>query len=170
MKSARPFSRGVQSGKVRAPNPGAQKDDEPHGNTPNSCEPERIPSQWSWHYRTLVHLRERLLRAPAEPSAARVTPDEMCGVEVLDHADQENDRELLWKKLENLDDKLFEVDCALQRIHDGVYGFCEKTGHPIPAERLRETPWARYALAETQPLKPELGPPRQPGKLSEVKS
>ncbi len=41
---------------------------------------------------------------------------------------------------------LHEIDDALQRIEDGVYGICEGTGNPIPKARLEAQPWARYCV------------------------
>lgn len=41
---------------------------------------------------------------------------------------------------------LYEVDDALRRIEDGTYGICERTGQPIPAERLKAVPWARFTV------------------------
>lgn len=39
-----------------------------------------------------------------------------------------------------------EIDDALRRIDEGRFGICEKTGKPIPLERLEELPWARYSI------------------------
>lgn len=39
-----------------------------------------------------------------------------------------------------------EIDDALQRLADGVYGLCEMTGRPIAVPRLLELPWARYSI------------------------
>jgi RNA polymerase-binding transcription factor DksA len=39
-----------------------------------------------------------------------------------------------------------EIDAALQRIRDGVYGLCVATGKPIRKERLAELPWAKYSI------------------------
>lgn len=39
-----------------------------------------------------------------------------------------------------------EIDDALKRIDDGIYGVCELTGKPIKPERLEELPWARYSI------------------------
>lgn len=39
-----------------------------------------------------------------------------------------------------------EIDDALLRIDDGVFGICELTGKPIQAARLKEIPWARYSI------------------------
>jgi RNA polymerase-binding transcription factor DksA len=118
--------------------------EQPQGTTPNSSGHERIPPQWAWHYRTLLHLRDRLMRAHAEHSTEAVAPADRLGVDVADTAQEQTDRDVLWAELGNEADKLFEIDCALQRIHDGVYGFCEESGHAIPPERLRAIPWTRY--------------------------
>ncbi|NQV34527.1 MAG: TraR/DksA C4-type zinc finger protein [Phycisphaeraceae bacterium] len=36
------------------------------------------------------------------------------------------------------------IDDALERIEEGTYGLCEKTGDPISRARLEAMPWARY--------------------------
>ncbi|MEM7755393.1 MAG: TraR/DksA C4-type zinc finger protein [Planctomycetota bacterium] len=45
-----------------------------------------------------------------------------------------------------------EIDDAIQRIEDGVYGVCEHTGNPIRKERLEELPWARYSIEAARAL------------------
>ena len=117
------------------------------GSTPNSCRPAQPPPSWAWHFRTLVHLRDRLMQAHAEHATEVAAPVEMSGKDVADTAQEQLDRDVLWAELAAEDDRLFEVDRALQRIRDGAYGFCEETGRPIPAERLRAIPWARYCRA-----------------------
>jgi RNA polymerase-binding transcription factor DksA len=116
----------------------------PEPNTPISDRHAHIPSQWSWHYRTLLHLRDRLLRAHAEHARDAAAPVETTGFDPVDSAQEQSERDVLWTELATEDDRLFEVDCALQRIRDGVYGFCEETGHAIPPERLRAIPWTRF--------------------------
>jgi RNA polymerase-binding protein DksA len=41
---------------------------------------------------------------------------------------------------------LREIDDALERIEQQVYGICEGTGKPIPKARLEAQPWARYCV------------------------
>jgi DnaK suppressor protein len=41
---------------------------------------------------------------------------------------------------------LHEIDDALQRIEENVYGICEGTGKAIPKARLEAQPWARYCV------------------------
>jgi len=42
---------------------------------------------------------------------------------------------------------IVEIDHALSRIEDGTYGICEGSDEPIPKERLKAIPWARYCVA-----------------------
>jgi len=39
-----------------------------------------------------------------------------------------------------------EIDEALQRIEEGTYGVCLRTGQRISVERLAELPWAKYSI------------------------
>lgn len=39
-----------------------------------------------------------------------------------------------------------EIDDALNRIDEGIYGMCEGSGKPIPKPRLKAIPWARYTV------------------------
>src|SRR5262245_57840696 len=45
---------------------------------------------------------------------------------------------------------LREIDDALRRIYNGVFGICESTGAPISRARLEALPWARYTLQEQE--------------------
>ena len=42
---------------------------------------------------------------------------------------------------------LSEVDAALGRLREGVFGICERCGEEIPERRLKALPWARLCLA-----------------------
>ncbi len=41
---------------------------------------------------------------------------------------------------------LMEIQDALSRIDNGTYGVCEGKNEPIPKERLKAIPWARYCV------------------------
>ena len=43
-----------------------------------------------------------------------------------------------------------EIDDALRRIYNGVFGICEASGLPIPRARLEALPWARYTVQEQE--------------------
>lgn len=56
--------------------------------------------------------------------------------------DNANDQAIL----QRLVAELAEIDAALGRIQAGTYGVCEKTGSPIPVERLLANPSARTVI------------------------
>ncbi|ADN09240.1 TraR/DksA C4-type zinc finger protein [Sulfurimonas autotrophica] len=45
--------------------------------------------------------------------------------------------------LHKLEAEILNINDALKRIKSGTYGICEKTGMPIPVERLLANPSAR---------------------------
>ena len=122
----------------------------PSPRTPNSEGREQVPQQWAWHYRTLLQVRNRLLQSHAEHASDATSPPDMRGVDIVDTTQERLDRDLLWAQLGAEENKLFEVDGALQRISDGGYGICEETGNRICPERLRAIPWARYSQAAAE--------------------
>lgn len=42
--------------------------------------------------------------------------------------------------------QLLEIEYALARIEQGVYGICEETDEYIESERLRAIPWTRLSI------------------------
>ncbi|WP_077624995.1 hypothetical protein [Sediminibacillus massiliensis] len=44
--------------------------------------------------------------------------------------------------------RISEIDRALDKIENGTYGVSEKSGKPIPEERLEVQPTARYLVEE----------------------
>ncbi len=47
---------------------------------------------------------------------------------------------------------LREIDGALGRIEQRIYGICEGTGKPIPKARLEAQPWAKYCIEHARML------------------
>lgn len=47
---------------------------------------------------------------------------------------------------ERLRTQLAEIEMALSRIENGVYGTCEETEEPIEPERLLAIPWTRLSI------------------------
>lgn len=86
----------------------------------------RVDPHWTWHYRTLMALRDHLIQEQKSPHSA-------------DRFDRDFVRALLARE----PDALGEINAAIERILRGTYGVCEVTGRPIAAARLRAAPWAR---------------------------
>lgn len=47
---------------------------------------------------------------------------------------------------------LREIDDAMGRLEQGIYGICEGTSKPIPKARLEAQPWARYCVEYARKL------------------
>lgn len=113
-----------------------------------------VPDRWAWHYRTLLHLQDRLAQAHAEHTAAALQPSDKGGADLADSAEDLAERDVLWAELAIQDNMRLEVASALQRLRDGTYGRCEETGNPIAEARLRAAPWTRYCRAAAEKHSP----------------
>ncbi|MDE0840370.1 MAG: TraR/DksA C4-type zinc finger protein, partial [Kiritimatiellae bacterium] len=58
-------------------------------------------------------------------------------------------------------DGIWEIDEALRRIEQGVFGVCEMSGDPIEMERLRAIPFTRHSLAAQAEIESRRGLNRQ---------
>lgn len=102
-----------------------------------------IPSEWSWHYRTLSRLREILLHERNEHAAAFRQPLDHGGEDKIDVAEDQREHLQLLAELRAEQAEIAEIDAALTRIRQGSYGICEATGERIAGARLRALPWTR---------------------------
>ena len=59
-------------------------------------------------------------------------------------------------RLMDRDAKLLrEVERALEKVQDGLYGLCEGTDEPIGYARLKLRPWTRYSVTYKEELERE---------------
>jgi DnaK suppressor protein len=101
--------------------------------------------------RRLTELRQQILRVrrgeeSAEASANADTRDQAREYE--DDAQKLAALELEGNLEAADDDRLSNIERALQKIEDGTYGLSDASGAPIPMERLEAAPEALYTLAE----------------------
>ena len=77
---------------------------------------------------------------------------------VLDNAAIDTDvreqlgHETVEAEMKALKSKLAKVEDALRKMDKGTYGFDEKTGEPIPFERLAVVPEARHTIENQERL------------------
>ncbi len=89
--------------------------------------------------------RARILRVLATPSSGP-QPDQERELEEAAQRETERARRVEIERRERA--LLAEVERALAKLASGRYGASEKTGDPIPYERLAAVPWARDAVGE----------------------
>jgi DnaK suppressor protein len=66
--------------------------------------------------------------------------------DLVDVASSDIDKRLLSTLSAQEVKRLNLIEAALSRIENGKYGYCLKTGKPIPAERLEAIPYALYTI------------------------
>jgi len=103
-----------------------------------------VPSQWQWHWRTLLRLRERLLQQTHEHFAAAATLQKADDPDFASLASEEHEFQSLVSEVKSEENLLGEVEAALERIRRGTYGMCLATCQPISPVRLRAVPWTRF--------------------------
>ena len=90
--------------------------------------------------------RTRILKVLASPAPAGPQPDQDAEFEEAAQRETERARRVEIEARERA--LLAEVERALAKLSSGGYGVSEKTGDPIPYERLAAVPWARDAVGE----------------------
>lgn len=130
-----------------------------------------VEPKWRGYYEKLLRARDELLAEHQRlgTQAANFDPKDMMQSDA-ESATDESTRDYALGMITNYQERLEEIDAAIQRIHDGAYGICERTGEPIPAERLNAVPWTRFRTdAETEleeegeaPVEPANAGPQQP--------
>ena len=81
------------------------------------------------------------LRARAESNEASA-----FGMHQADAGSDSYDRDFALSLLSQEQDALYEIDEALKRIEQGIYGVCEMSGKPINHERLEAIPFTRFTV------------------------
>jgi DnaK suppressor protein len=101
----------------------------------------------------LLELREELIKIADLSASEEETLQYEAGGEAHDDADsaermaiQENDEAQFHLNLK----RLTQVQRALLRIDQGTYGYSEKSGKPIPRDRLMEIPETTLTLEEAR--------------------
>lgn len=91
----------------------------------------------------LAHIQSELKDLGASPDGSvEVTLDEGFA----DAAQATSERSKVLSMVENLQQRLRDVEAALGRVERGVYGLCERCGKPINPERLEVVPAARFCI------------------------
>ncbi|HYD77594.1 TraR/DksA family transcriptional regulator [Ramlibacter sp.] len=99
--------------------------------------------------RTLLDRREQELQDTIERLRNGLATPDASGAGVLDSVEEGDARMMASVDLEQLrrhEAELLEIRHARDRMHQGEYGRCEECDRPIPFERLKAQPQARFCL------------------------
>ena len=112
----------------------------------------RVPPKWKSHYASLEQLRERLLNKKNDlvnDARQEITPFSM---HMADAGTDEYDRDWALSMISSEQDAVYQIEQAMDRIHNNTYGICELSGKPIEPERLAAIPWTRFTAASEREL------------------
>ena len=66
--------------------------------------------------------------------------------DIVDRANNAYNRELMFSLSDNERATLLQIENALRRMDDGIYGKCSNCGQTINILRLEAVPWARFCI------------------------
>ena len=94
----------------------------------------------------LVKMREELVQEIGRRSKATTEVGAQAIGDILDSVSEERTRELDMILTDREKRKLHQIDDALDRIEDGIYGQCDECGVKIPRARLKVLPFAKFCV------------------------
>jgi len=117
----------------------------PEGYRPSDDEPFMNSRHLEYFRRKLQRWRREIL-AESEQTLAHLQEQSIQEPDLADRATIESDRQIELRTRDRERKLLGKIAAALQRIEDGVYGYCEETGEPISLRRLEARPIATLSI------------------------
>ena len=98
------------------------------------------------HFKGILLNWKNLLMKEAEKTVEHMKKDSTKLSDPNDAATQEEEFRLELRTRDRERKLIMKIDQALQRVDDGLYGFCEDTGEPIGIKRLEARPIATLSI------------------------
>jgi DnaK suppressor protein len=120
-----------------------------------SVPPQKVNDKWRSHYRNLLTLREEMIRR--KTGLVETAREELpaYSLHLADAGTDQYDMDFALSMISADQDAIYEIDQAINRIHQGTYGICEITGAPIDDERLTVIPWTRFSTSAQRQIEQE---------------
>ena len=113
---------------------------------PSSSEEYMNSFQQEYFRQKLLNWKKSLISQSQDTLDELVTQGGLNQPDQNDRASLEADKALELRTRDRARKLISKINEALQRIEDGVYGFCEDTGEPIGIERLEARPIATLSI------------------------
>ena len=98
------------------------------------------------HFKIILLTWKNLLMKEADKTVEHMKNDSTKLSDPNDAATQEEEFRLELRTRDRERKLIIKIDQALQRVDDGMYGYCEDTGEPIGIKRLEARPIATLCI------------------------
>jgi DnaK suppressor protein len=117
----------------------------PEGYRPSDSEEFMCPMQRAYFLRKLKEWKEAILEESRQ-TMAQLQVDSLREPDIADRASSETDWGIELRTRDRQRKLIAKIDCAVRRLYEGEYGYCEVTGEPISLARLEARPIATMTL------------------------
>jgi DnaK suppressor protein len=117
----------------------------PEGYRPSDGEEFMCDSHRAYFLRKLKDWKEAIIDE-ARLTMAQLQVDSLREPDIADRASSETDWSIELRTRDRQRKLIAKIDCAMRRIYQGEYGYCEVTGDPISLARLEARPIATMTL------------------------
>ena len=117
----------------------------PEGYRPSDEEEFMCAKQRAYFHKKLKAWRGAIIEESRQ-TMAQLQVDSLREPDLADRASSETDWGIELRTRDRQRKLIAKIDCAIRRLYDGEYGFCEVTGEPISLGRLEARPIATMTL------------------------
>src|SRR6187402_3996560 len=112
---------------------------------PSDADEYMSPQQMNYFRVLLLEWKKSILSA-AENTLQSLQDGPIREPDVADRASSETDWGIELRTRDRQRKLIAKIDCAIRRLYEGEYGYCEVTGDPISLGRLEARPIATMTL------------------------
>ena len=115
------------------------------GYSPSADEEFMCAKHRAYFLRKLRGWKEAIIEE-SRATMAQLQVDSLREPDVADRASSETDWSIELRTRDRQRKLIAKIDCAIRRLYEGEYGYCEVTGEPISLARLEARPIATMTL------------------------
>ncbi|WP_409049767.1 RNA polymerase-binding protein DksA [Sphingomonas sp.] len=112
---------------------------------PSEKEPFMSDHQRAYFLHKLRNWKESIIDE-SRATMAQLQVDSLREPDLADRASSETDWSIELRTRDRQRKLIAKIDCAIRRLYEGEYGYCEVTGEPISLARLEARPIATMSL------------------------
>ena len=112
---------------------------------PSEKEQFMSDSQRAYFLRKLREWKQAIIDE-SRATMAQLQVDTLREADLADRASSETDWSIELRTRDRQRKLIAKIDCAIRRLYEGEYGYCEVTGDPISLARLEARPIATMTL------------------------